>query len=83
MQIAASEITARGNVVAFTAKDESIVAGRKSLRGVHVWTVHVEGEYGPNLLDSRRRTFETRAEAAAYASTLADAVATERLAWWN
>lgn len=78
MRVAATEITARGNAVGFTAAGETIVAGKRP----GAWYVQVEGQYGANLADARCRSFGTRREAAEYATTLVDDEQTEAKAWW-
>lgn len=84
MTITASDITNRGNAVAFTADSKQITVAPNRVRYCPTrWSVTVDsGIVTLTNMDSRCKTFDTKAEAAAYASSIADAAKTEELAWW-
>lgn len=69
----------RGNTSGFTIDGFPVVGGFMP-KGKY-WYVYADSGLGA-LTNSRRRTFDTLAQATAYANTLIDATKTEELKWW-
>jgi hypothetical protein len=86
MTITASHITSKGNAVAFTADGSQITIEPRRGRYMPTrWAVTITNPSRLTSLtnqDPRSRSFDTKSEAASYASTLADSSKTEELAWW-
>lgn len=72
----------RGCALGFTAGAETVCA--RYMAGSRAWRVWCATDMLPagSPLDERTRQIATKAEAAAYASSLIDAETTARLAWW-
>jgi hypothetical protein len=71
--------TKQGNTAGFTTEGHPI-CGNYSRNGKQ-WQVWIDTGLG-GLTNSRRRTFDTKKAAEAYAATMIDAAKTAKLRWW-
>lgn len=82
--ITPADFTAKGNAVAFTAAGETIVIRKRRIPNVTEWRVEVTRDGAASLIgNTLDRTFQSKADAASYASSISDFAKTEELAWWK